>query len=708
MANDATNKANLDKEFAALQEAANQIKAARKAVRESGVDSAAAREKLKQAENAAQKMEYNKAAKLAEESAVLIVNAEAEAKRLEKERRELEAREEQARKKAEEEKQRLQKLKNDAGNAVKEARKAVDETRKLGCLVDEAETTLNEAESQFKANKHDEATRLAAQATEQAVQAKASARPSFSLEFAQTSFSTGERRTIECILKNTGNVQARDISVSFEEDQDLKMKLLNRPNKLAAGGEYALRVNVIAGERKAEIPVETTISCIYLEDSRFEKKLVTEFVLNDSYSHSPPGGPPSSDPLFPRELTGYYTPVGRLGSGGFARVFKVETRKGPRCMALKVPIDHQDERINESFRKEISNWQRLNHINIVKLHEFGTVPIPFIEIELCDHNLNELDKPVSPDRAAIIMFEIARGLDRAHRIEIIHRDLKPENILFSNGSWKIGDWGLSRVKSHSRSSSHTALSPKYSAPEQHSPKKFGRPDERTDIFQLGIVAYEMVTGRLPFPGEEFVEIASAITLEEPDEMNEEVGQLRPIILQCLAKKKEERYQSVNELRWALKEFLDEHYRKHVEMSIDKKTVVALESARRMVISGEMGDIEGMEKQLENVKLAAGEASDPRIARCFGPLMASMGKIYKKCPRTPGHEIQYKELKFHIDEIRGLLDAVNLIDIITGDEEIQRILSFYDAYQDTILKWEGQGDMHVFCDRLTMGWQARFL
>lgn len=273
-------------------------------------------------------------------------------------------------------------------------------------------------------------------------------------------------------------------------------------------------------------------------------------------------------PYFPVELLTIYSSAEPIARGGFARIFKAWRKRDGVPVATKVPVD-MDPAIGRSFLKEIENWQKLDHDNIARLLDCNILPAIYLEIELCDQSLAELNKPLSVERVAYTILEITRGLRYAHAKGIIHRDLKPSNILLKDDIPKISDWGLSKVKSESRVSISASLSPMYAAPEQYSPRTFGNSDERTDIFQLGIIFYELATGELPFKGEDLTEISYAITNETPkppSEVNPEAVELEPIILKCLQKKKDDRYQSVAELQDDLASFLGVDFKKSLNMS----------------------------------------------------------------------------------------------------------------------------------------------
>jgi serine/threonine protein kinase len=278
-------------------------------------------------------------------------------------------------------------------------------------------------------------------------------------------------------------------------------------------------------------------------------------------------GDKSKIDIFPHELKHLYYNAMFIGSGGFARVFKVRRQDG-RIVAVKIPLS-LDEVTGKSFLREITSWQRLNHMNIVSLFDANVLPIPYLEQEYVEGgNLEDLRKPLETAKACEIIFNIAEGLKYAHKQGIAHRDLKPQNILITKELVpKITDWGMSRVVALSKSSTQQGYTPTYASPEQISPKSFGKPDERTDIYQLGVIFYNLLTNDLPFQGDDLAEIASAIVMEEPippSKLNFDAKKVEQIVLKCLSKNKKDRYQSVEELQRELSKFIKKDYREKPE------------------------------------------------------------------------------------------------------------------------------------------------
>lgn len=275
---------------------------------------------------------------------------------------------------------------------------------------------------------------------------------------------------------------------------------------------------------------------------------------------------------FPRELEPLYYDVVFIGGGGFAKVFRAKRQSDGIEVAVKVP-EKLDARTGEIFLSEISAWRRLSHRNshrnIVELYDCNILPIPYLEMEYCTGNLDTLPRPMDIGQAAGILFHIAEGVDYAHSKGIVHRDLKPQNILLQGEVPKIADWGLSKVISESKYAERHAFSLPWAAPEQVSPEKFGKPDERTDVYQLGFIFYELATGEFPFKGANPAEIMGQIIEREPEApslRHSAASAVEPIIMKCLKKQMDDRYESIGELQKELAEYLQIEYEESLTKS----------------------------------------------------------------------------------------------------------------------------------------------
>ena len=386
-------------------------------------------------------------------------------------------------------------------------------------------------------------------------------------------------KKLSLLVRNDGDTHAKNVKLSFSKELEVRGI---RPFDLKAGQQKEIEVNIKPLE-SGEVPVEVRAEYERWDGKKYETSHVFTIFVSEQGSVKIQEEPvklgirekkPRIYYSFPPELLQYYENPILIGQGGFARVFRVKRKKDGKEVAVKVPIS-LDVSVGKSFIKELENWTKLRHENIVEVYDYNVLPIPYFEMELCDENLDDMEKPMEIERAAWITFNIAEGLKYAHKKGIVHRDLKPKNILLKKGIPKITDWGLSKLTAESRSSSIQAFSPSYAAPEHILPNRFGDKDERTDIWQLGVILYELVTGKLPFEGEDFIEVTHRIIEEDfvpPSELNEEAEKVEHIINRCLKKKREERYQSIDELQKDIAEVLNIEYKTQLKESLQEKNL----------------------------------------------------------------------------------------------------------------------------------------
>lgn len=259
-----------------------------------------------------------------------------------------------------------------------------------------------------------------------------------------------------------------------------------------------------------------------------------------------------------KQLGGRYELLERVGGGGMAVVYKAKDVLLNRMVAVKVLRSQfaGDEDFVKRFRREAQAAASLSHPNIVSIYDIGIEEdVHFIVMEyIAGSNLKEYIKrhaPLPIDEAVEITKQIAEALAHAHQNHIIHRDIKPHNILISeHGSAKVTDFGIARAVT-SATITHTGSvmgSVHYFSPEQ---ARGGMTGEKSDIYSLGVVLYEMVTGELPFSGESPISVALKHlqdTFTEPRELNPEIPQsVENIITRSLAKDADKRYASAIEL-----------------------------------------------------------------------------------------------------------------------------------------------------------------
>jgi eukaryotic-like serine/threonine-protein kinase len=265
-------------------------------------------------------------------------------------------------------------------------------------------------------------------------------------------------------------------------------------------------------------------------------------------------------------LAGRYELEEVLGHGGMAEVFLGTDRVLGRRIAIKVLADRfaRDSSFVARFRREAQSAAALNHPNVVSVFDTGSddgthfIVMEYVRGKTLSDVIRE-DAPLMPERAAEIAEGVAQALAFAHRGGIIHRDVKPGNIMLTGtGDVKVMDFGIARATaSESLTQTATVLgTATYFSPEQAQ----GEPvDARSDIYSLGIVLYEMLTGQPPFAGDSAVTIAYKHVREEPippSQLNPDVpAGLEAIVMKCLAKNPANRYQTVDELLQDLGRFL---------------------------------------------------------------------------------------------------------------------------------------------------------
>ena len=398
---------------------------------------------------------------------------------------------------------------------------------------------------------------------------KSTAKPEISITLSRANIYADEWDKIELTLVNAGTAHAFDITLMFSNDVDTR---LLRPVDLAVGESRTIEAG-IKPRTRGKIPLEITARYRDATNQTYKQTISLWLSVesrNDPTSSSSPVPLSISRPVtqksLPPEMADRYTASDFIGKGGFARVFKVQKPDGSWA-ALKIPIT-LDAATGKSFIAELQNWTSMVHENIVLVEDYNIMPLPYFEMELCDGTLATLERPVPPDHAAWLLFNICEGLKYAHARGILHRDLKPQNIMLKEGMPKISDWGLSKVMTQSRTTTVSGgFTAYYAAPEQitNKPK-----DSRTDIWQLGVIAYELVTGQLPFLGESMVEIGMAIATKEPElpgAVHPDAQPLNAIILKCLEKNPEQRYQSVVDLQKDLAVYLKMNYTRSLGESI---------------------------------------------------------------------------------------------------------------------------------------------
>jgi Tol biopolymer transport system component/tRNA A-37 threonylcarbamoyl transferase component Bud32 len=254
-----------------------------------------------------------------------------------------------------------------------------------------------------------------------------------------------------------------------------------------------------------------------------------------------------------------------LGQGGMATVYLAHDLRHDRQVAVKVLRPELAASLgSERFLREIRIAAQLSHPHILPLHDSGEAGgflfyvMPYVDGESLRGRLDRMGELSVPE-AVSILREVADGLAYAHERRVVHRDIKPDNVLLSGRHALVTDFGVAKAVSeatgrHSLTTAGVALgTPSYMAPEQAAADP--HTDHRVDIYALGVMAYEMLTGRPPFVAPTAQEVLAAQVTKTP----ESVGALRPscppilaqMIMRCLEKKPADRPQSAEELRLVL-------------------------------------------------------------------------------------------------------------------------------------------------------------
>ena len=263
-------------------------------------------------------------------------------------------------------------------------------------------------------------------------------------------------------------------------------------------------------------------------------------------------------------LADRYEILGKVGAGGMSDVYKAKDHILSRIVAIKVLKSEfsEDRTFVTKFRTEAQSAAVLEHPNIVNIYDVGSEDgLYYIVMEYVEgitlKTYIEKKGQLSFKESASIAIQVARGIEAAHGKNIIHRDIKPQNIMIStDGKVKVTDFGIAKAASSNTISSDVMGSVHYASPEQ---ARNGFIDARSDVYSLGIVMYEMITGRVPFDGDTTVAVAIQHLQEEivkPSVYAPNIPvSFEGIILKCTQKTPDRRYQSMaellNDLRHAL-------------------------------------------------------------------------------------------------------------------------------------------------------------
>lgn len=280
-----------------------------------------------------------------------------------------------------------------------------------------------------------------------------------------------------------------------------------------------------------------------------------------------------------------YEILEKIGVGGMAEVFKGKDHKLNRYVAVKVLKEEfrENDAFVKKFKEEAQAAARLAHPNIVNVYDVGDENgIYYIVMELVEgitlKNYIERKGSLTIKEATSIAIQVCAGLEVAHNNHIVHRDIKPQNIIISReGKVKVTDFGIAKATTSQTTTANAMGSVHYASPEQ---ARGGYVDHRSDIYSLGIVLYEMVTGRVPFDGETAVTVAVKHLQEEmvpPSVYCKNIPySLEQIIKKCTEKSPDRRYQDIGDLLADLKQSLmdpDGDFVQMIDVDEQARTVV---------------------------------------------------------------------------------------------------------------------------------------
>ena len=354
-----------------------------------------------------------------------------------------------------------------------------------------------------------------------------------------------------------------------------------------------------------------------------------------------------------------YKIIKELGQGGMAKVYYGIQERLEREVAIKILLPSMTEQTNtrQRFIKEAKTAAKLSHPNIITIHDVGNygltfyIAMEYIKGGSLKDRIKERGK-IEIDESLNIIESISKALDYAHSKGFIHRDIKPENIMFrKDGTPVLVDFGIAKAVGSNTRLTKTGMSigtPHYMSPEQARGKEL---DGRSDYYSLGVVFYEMLTGKVPYDAEDSIAIAVKHIQEPVPKLPQSLSKYQIILDKMMAKDKEERIKSGKELREIIS-----------KLRTGEQVVVEVEESKKR---------EGMEEKKNEEKISKGmkeaEQAAYEIAIEIGTLDA-YEKYLKKFPW--GKHV--KEIEDKIREIRDrekaedeFYEVAKLYDDITG-------------------------------------------
>ncbi|MCA9593465.1 MAG: protein kinase [Myxococcales bacterium] len=392
-------------------------------------------------------------------------------------------------------------------------------------------------------------------------------------------------------------------------------------------------------------------------------------------------------------LSNRYELLGLLGTGGMGSVYRARDRELAEIVALKMLKSDltESDRAIERFRREVKLARRVTHVNVARTFDIGEHDGQhFLTMEYVDGeslaSIVAREGRLSPQRAGAIATAVCAGLAAAHAVGIIHRDLKPDNVMLERGGRVvITDFGVATVREDHEADGKTlggvVGTPAYMAPEQVEGAR--ELDGRADVYALGVMLFEMLTGELPFCGQSAYSIAAARLTQEAPDPSTRVGDLplplAQIVRRCMARERHARFDSVDQVAVALSALaptLDEPIasvpqpRAPDNVTQDGDKTLAVLPFRSSAEDRDLAD--GlMEDLIDNLSMTPGLRVRPR-----GVVMAYRGEDAD--PRHVGRELQVEVV---VDaSLRRAGDSVRIT---------VRLMSVADGFQLWAKRFDGE-------------------
>jgi len=391
---------------------------------------------------------------------------------------------------------------------------------------------------------------------EEHAKAKREHQPQIVLELAQKQLQFGISSWTEVTLRNKGNAPAMDIRFDFPDK--VRVQFLGGDSEAMAKGqqyhetiELGLVTELQPGEQTSKL-----ISILPEESGYFVLNIVVTYM--DSWGEQHRKEVPLWVNVFrpgeemPR-IPGYKI-VWRMNSSDTADIYAARQNRDDTIVIIKIPrIAPGQVDLATEFLDGVKQWSRLQHVNIVKVLQFGDEPFLWLAMEyMAKGTLKRMAGKIGIMETVRTVIALAEAVSYTRQLRVTHRHVSMENVLLNNADVpKITNWGIGdTMRKLARSDARLRYVSVYSTPEQVS-TEFGTPDWRTDVYQLGALLYEALTGRTPFQGEEdmLVRAITGDSPQNPSEVNRAIPKcLDPVIIRCLAKRKEDRYRDAQALK----------------------------------------------------------------------------------------------------------------------------------------------------------------